>query len=110
MYCIGQGIWGRIRFVDGAEPRYDRPYLIVKIDGQRIGVLNVSTVAGKAHKAADYSNYTLTQFHPPFTRASFVKLDSLTIVTEDFVNNNCRLLDNGNILNAEELNYILSQI
>ena len=47
MIAIGQGLFGRVRFVDGEFPEYDRPYLVVCSDDDRVGILNVSSVTGK---------------------------------------------------------------
>lgn len=110
MYQVGQGILGRIKFRDGEMPQYDRPYLIVQVNNNSIGVLNVSSVKGKEDKAIFNTNYVISNFNPPFIKPSFVKLDSLTIVTESFIDNNCTLLKGGALLHPLEINSILSKL
>lgn len=41
-FIEGQGVLGRVRFVDGEIPEYDRTYLVVNVDTDYIEVVNVS--------------------------------------------------------------------
>jgi len=101
----GQGVLGRIPFVDGSIPEYDRPYLIVSVNDNFIEVLNVSSIKGKERKLAFKTNVQLSCYNPPFFKPSFVKLDSLTRVQKSDWNN-LKILNNGNTLNQNELNKI----
>ena len=38
-FVAGQGVLGRIRFVDGTIPAYDRTYLVVNVEADYIEVL-----------------------------------------------------------------------
>lgn len=49
-FIEGQGVLGKIQFLDGAMPVYDRTYLVVKTTDTYIEVLNVSTTKGKERK------------------------------------------------------------
>ena len=51
-FVAGQGVLGRIRFVDGEVPAYDRTYLVVTAEPDYIEVLNVSSIRGKERKLA----------------------------------------------------------
>lgn len=77
-FVEGQGILGKIRFVDGELPEYNRTYLIINVTSEYIEVLNVSSIRGKERKLAFPTNERLRSFKPPFLKPSFVKLDSLT--------------------------------
>lgn len=79
-FVVGQGVLGRIRFVDGDVPAYDRTYLVVTAEPDYIEVLNVSSIRGKERKLAFPTNERLKTYKPPFVMPSFVKLDSLTRV------------------------------
>ena len=46
-FVEGQGILGKIRFVDGELPEYNRTYLIINVTSEYIEVLNVSSIRGK---------------------------------------------------------------
>lgn len=46
-FMEGQGVLGRIRFIDGMMPAYDRTYLVVTVEAEYIEILNVSSVKGK---------------------------------------------------------------
>jgi hypothetical protein len=108
-FIEGQGIFGKVAFVDGTEPSYDRPYLIVGVYEEYIEVLNVSSIRGKEKKLAFPTNERLRVFRPPFIKPSFVKLDSLTKVPKsDWPK--LTLLDNGNTLDATELNRIKAKL
>jgi|GEM_PF-1120763 len=111
MYEVGQGILGRLKYVDGTMPNKKRTYLIVDVieAGQKIKVLNVSSVKGKEHKLAFSSNLEISNYNPPFLKESFVKLDSLIEVTSsDFPS--IRILNNGNKLDNNELNTIIRSL
>ncbi|MCM1039506.1 MAG: hypothetical protein NC434_09295 [Ruminococcus sp.] len=101
-FIEGQGILGKIRFVDGEFPTYDRTYLVVTAKADYIEVLNVSSIRGKERKLAFPTNERLRSYNPPFVMPSFVKLDSLTKVeSSDW--GNFRVLNSGKPLNGTEL-------
>jgi len=110
MYKVGQGVLGKITFKDGVEPSYNRTYLIIKVNGTDISVLNVSSLKGKERKLAFPSNYKIDNYNPPFDFPSFAKLDSLTTVSESFINSNCRLLRGGALLSSTDINNILKKL
>ena len=104
-FIEGQGILGRVRFVDGEMPEYDRTYLVVNVDTDYIEVVNVSSIRGKERKLAFSTNERLRVYNPPFVKPSFVKLDSLTKIDRtDW--GNIHLLSNGRTLDAGELTRI----
>ena len=104
-FIEGQGVLGRVRFVDGEMPQYDRTYLVVNVDTDYIEVVNVSSIRGKERKLAFSTNERLRVYNPPFVKPSFVKLDSLTKVDRtDW--GNIHLLSNGRTLDADELTRI----
>ena len=43
-FQVGQGVLGKIRFVDGEFPAYDRTYLVVTAEQDYIEVLNVAVI------------------------------------------------------------------
>ena len=101
-FVEGQGVLGKIRFVDGEFPSYDRTYLIVTVELDYMEVLNVSSIKGKERKLAFSSNERLRTYDPPFKKPSFVKLDSLTrIESADW--GNLQVLNSGRTLDAAEL-------
>lgn len=104
-FIEGQGILGKVRFVDGEMPQYDRTYLVVNVDTDYIEVVNVSSIRGKERKLAFSTNERLRVYNPPFVKPSFVKLDSLTKIDRtDW--GNIHLLSNGRTLDAGELTRI----
>lgn len=101
-FIEGHGILGRIRFVDGTMPDYDRTYLVVTVANDYIEVLNVSSIRGKERKLAFPTNERLRSYNPPFVMPSFVKLDSLTkVFKSDW--ENLQILNNGRTLDSNEL-------
>lgn len=101
-FMEGQGILGKVRFVDGEMPQYDRTYLIVGVESAYIEVLNVSSIKGKERKLAFPTNERLRVYNPPFVKPSFVKLDSLSRVDKaDW--GNIHLLSKGRTLDKGEL-------
>lgn len=101
-FMEGQGILGKIRFVDGEFPAYDRTYLVITAKTDYIEVLNVSSVRGKERKLAFPTNEKLISYNPPFVMPSFVKLDSLTRVnSSDW--GNLQVLNSGRTLDGTEL-------
>ncbi len=104
-YLEGQGLFGKITFTDGTEPPYERPYLIVAVEDNYVEVLNISSLAGKERKLAFASNKRIYKFNPPFIKPSFVKLDSLTRVPYDELEQ-LRILSGGATLDEEELSNI----
>ena len=109
MLKIGQGLFGKIPFRDGGLPEYDRPYLVVTIDNEEIGLLNVSSVAGKEHKLLYPSNKRIIKYKPPFKVESFVKLDSLTRIPVQQATQ-LRVLHNGDQLDDSELQLLVNAI
>ena len=104
-FIEGQGILGKVRFVDGEMPQYDRTYLVVNVDTDYIEEVNVSSIRGKERKLAISTNERLRVYNPPFVKPSFVKLDSLTKIDRtDW--GNIHLLSNGRTLDAGELTRI----
>ncbi len=101
-FVVGQGVLGRIRFVDGEVPAYDRTYLVVTAEPDYIEVLNVSSIRGKERKLAFPTNERLRTYNPPFVMPSFVKLDSLTRV-ESADWGNLQVLNSGRTLDGNEL-------
>lgn len=101
-FLEGHGILGRIRFIDGTLPEYDRTYLVVSAFDDYIEVLNVSSLRGKERKLAFATNERLKVFNPPFLKPSFVKLDSLTKVPKNEWDN-LKILSNGRRLDLSEL-------
>ena len=106
-FIVGQGVLGKIRFVDGEFPTYDRTYLVVTAEADYIEVLNVSSVKGKERKLAFPTNERLRLFNPPFVMPSFVKLDSLTRVEKSDWGN-FQILNSGKTLDGTELARIKS--
>lgn len=109
MFTVGQGLYGRIRFRDGCMPEYDRTYLIVDVKTDTLGLLNVSSIAGKEHKLLFPSNRSLENENPPFLKKSFVKLDSLVYISIAQANG-LITLHSGDTLNNVELASIISQL
>lgn len=105
LFQEGQGILGRIAFVDGNVPEYDRTYLVVKVDTNYIEVINVSSTKGKERKLAFPKNERLRIFNPPFLKPSFVKLDSLTCVPSSEWST-LKVLNGGRTLDTTELKRI----
>lgn len=104
-FVEGQGILGKIRFVDGELPEYNRTYLIINVTSEYIEVLNVSSIRGKERKLDFSTNERLRSFKPPFLKPSFVKLDSLTQVKRaDWIE--LQVLHNGATLDQGELDRI----
>lgn len=101
-FQVGQGVLGKIRFVDGEFPAYDRTYLVVTAEQDYIEVLNVSSIRGKERKLAFPTNERLRLYNPPFLLLSFVKLDSLTRVDQaDW--GEVKVLHSGETLDEAEL-------
>ena len=105
LFIEGQGILGKIRFVDGEFPAYDRTYLVVTAEADYIEVLNVSSIKGKERKLAFPANERLRSYNPPFVIPSFVKLDSL-IKVKSYEWGNLQVLNAGRTLDRTELERI----
>ena len=108
MLEIGQALFGIARFRDGKMASYKRPFLVVYVDSEKVGLLNVSSTAGKEHKLLYESNRRIINYNPPFKKDSFIKLDSLIYISVEEVNS-FTLLCNGEKLNDHELNHILDE-
>lgn len=108
-FVEGHGILGRIRFVDGTMPSYDRTYLVISVTNDYIEVLNVSSIRGKERKLAFPTNERLRNYNPPFVMPSFVKLDSLTRVPQSDWEH-LQILNNGRVLDVNELKRIKSML
>jgi hypothetical protein len=109
MFVIGQGIFGKIDFIDGTSPKNKRVYLIVYVDSEKIGTLNVSSVAGKEHKLLFPFNTEIIKHFPPFLKKSFVKLDSF-IYTPIEKAKEFKVIAGGKTLDDGELSRIISII
>lgn len=107
MVRVGQGVLGRIRFQDGIFPEYLRTFLVVFVSTEQIGLINVSSVAGKEHKLLYPANKYLIKYNPPFKKESFVKLDSLTYISVSETTN-LKTLCHGACLDTEELSKIIN--
>ena len=109
MYKVGQAILGKIDFLDGQIPKYYRPYLIVKIFENEIGIINVSSIQGKEHKLLFSTNKELIKYNPPFDKPSFVKLDSQQVISitkaEEML-----LLCGGECLDSIEMKEIIDML
>ncbi len=108
-FIAGQAFWGKIRFPDGEFPAYERPYLVVGIDGEYIEILTVSSVAGKEWKLTLPANKEILKYDPPFPRRTFAKLDSLPKVHLSNLSN-VRIAKSGAALDATELSEIMGSI
>lgn len=108
-FIEGQGILGKIRFVDGKMPKYDRTYLVVNVETRYIEVLNVSSIKGKERKLAFSTNKRIQAYNPPFLKPSFVKLDSLTRVDKSELEG-VHILNNGRTLDSDELKRIKNDL
>lgn len=105
MFIVGQGLYGRIRFRDGCMPEYDRTYLLVDIKQDAVGLINVSSIAGKERKLLFPSNRPLVNENPPFLKKCFVKMDSLVYISIAQANG-LVTLHRGDTLNNVELTSI----
>ncbi len=108
-FIVGQAFWGKVRFLDGGFPAYERPYLVVGTDSEYIEILTVSSVAGKEWKLTLSTNREISNYDPPFPRRTFVKLDSLQRVHISDLEG-VRLAKGGRLLDATELSKILKAI
>lgn len=108
-FVVGQAFWGKIRFPDGEFPAYERPYLVVGVEGEHIEILTVSSVAGKEWKLALPTNREISNYDPPFPRRTFAKLDSLQRVHISDLTD-VRLAKGGRTLDGTELSEILKMI
>ena len=105
VFVEGHGVLGRVQFVDGTMPSYNRTYLVVNVSNDYIELLNVSSIKGKERKLAFPTNEQLLVYNPPFLKPSFVKLDSLVRVAQcDW--GGLTILNQGTPLNRTELNRI----
>lgn len=71
-FVAGQAFWGKIRFLDGEFPAYERPYLVVGSEDEYIEILTVSSVVGKEWKLTlptnrEISNYSMCRKTPSFS-------------------------------------------
>jgi hypothetical protein len=102
-------VLGRVRFIDGNMPAYDRTYIVVSVAPDHIKLLNVSSTKGKEHKLLFPYNEELKTYDPPFLKPSFIKLDSLVSVPESEWEN-LKILHGGACLDTVELNRIIHMI
>jgi hypothetical protein len=109
MLHAGQGVLGKVRFADGQMPTYPRTYIVISVTVTEVGLLIVSSVAGKEHKLLFPTNLHIMNYDPPFLKDSFVKLDSLTYVCISDASQ-MQILHNGDLLNQTELSNIISSI
>ena len=111
MFKVGQCIAGILAFKDGSPSSYWRPYLIVGVDVERkeIKILNISSIAGKEHKLHFSSNVALPNSIPPLARLSFVKIDSLQVISFECANG-FDLLSNGASISQGDLDAVLNAL
>lgn len=112
---VGQGILGRYRFRDGTMPTKDRTYLVVKISSTHVGLLNISSSAGKEEKLQRASNEPLLKYEPPFKKPSFAKLDSyveipIQYMQQDMISGRTFVLHRGEVLDSTDLNNLLTKM
>ena len=105
---VGQIILAKLKYKDGKGRLKKRPYLVVRVDGNEIDVLTVSSVEGKEHKLGFKSNYRLRNYNPPFIKDSFVKLDSIQKINLEEINYS--IGGNGMVLNEYDVNEILRRL
>ncbi len=108
-FIAGQAFWGRIRFPDGNLPAYDRPYLVVGVDGDYVEILTVSSVTGKEWKLSIPTNREIINYDPPFPKRTFVKLDSLQKVHINDLSN-VMIAKKGRTLDTAELSEIINAV
>lgn len=106
----GHGILLKLPFADGAPCKKNRTFLVINVEtsSQKIRLLNVSSIAGKAHKLLFESNEKLYKYKPPFNLPSFVKLDALYEI-DYFPELESRILHNKAPYDAQELNKIIDK-
>lgn len=100
----GHGLLLKLPFADGAPCSKNRTFLVIDVDSQtnKISLLNVSSIVGKAHKILFNSNVVLNNYKPPFMMPSFVKLDALYEI-DYFSELDNRILHNGIPYDGNEL-------
>ena len=103
----GQAVLLKIPYPDGAPPDKKRPYLIVEVNSDAVGLLTVSSTEGKGGKLLYRSNYVLMDWFPPFKFPSFVKLDSFQRLPINAVLSQ-KLLAGGQTLSGVDLQNILA--
>lgn len=108
-YEPGQALYGSVMFKNGAAPQYRRYYLVVEVDSDFVGIVDVSSTAGKEQKLLYNSNYELEQHYPPFPKPSFVKTDSFRRIPISKAEK-LALQAGGKRIREEDLNEILSMI
>jgi hypothetical protein len=108
-FLVGQGLFGKIQFVDGTFPQKDRMYLIVSVSSDEIGTLNISSLAGKEQKLLYPYNKEIINYRPPFQKRSFIKLDSLMNISISEAQQ-LRILSSGQTLDNNELRDIITSI
>ena len=108
MLLVGQCIAGQMAFKDGTMSAYWRPYLVMGVDAARreVSILNISSTDGKEHKLLFPTNVPLLNSMPPLAKPSFVKADSLQVISFD----NARdfdLLSGGALISPTDLKAVL---
>jgi hypothetical protein len=106
----GNGLLLSIPFADSGTCSNRRVFIVIETCNSlnSLKVLNISSIAGKAHKLLFASNEIINNHNPPFREPSFVKLDALYEL-EYFQELNLSILNHGNILDPNELNRILTK-
>ena len=108
-YKEGQALWGQVSFSNGQAPAYNRPYLIVTVLTDKIGIVDISTVQGKEKKLLYKTNYHISQYNPPLFKDSFAKLDSYRLIPL-YTANRLKVMDGGKTLNQSDLTAIKNKI
>ena len=106
MVAVGQGVLGKITFLNGSEPKSNRPYLVIETTSEGCYVVDVSSTKGKERKLLMDTNHHLEQYDPPFILDSFVKLDSKKFISNEEISK-LRILKGGACLNQKDLEVIL---
>ena len=111
MFKVGQCIAGQLVFKDGTPSNYSRPYLVIDLDVERkeVKILNISSIAGKEHKLRFSSNVPLFNSMPPLSTPSFVKVDSVQVVSFDCANS-FDLLSGGALISQGDMNAVLDAL
>jgi hypothetical protein len=106
----GHGLLLKLPFADGGPCSYDRTFLVINVDtiSNKIRLLNVSSIKGKAHKLLYPSNIPLRKYKPPFKFSSFVKLDALYEI-DYFSELDTRILHNRMPYDSNELHNIINK-
>lgn len=102
----GQGLLLETDYADGGAHNKKRTFLVINSSKSTVHILNVSSLRGKERKLGFKSNKRIRRYRPPFLKPSFVKLDALYILENDY-RLEAFLLNHGIKLLSREFNEIL---